>query len=252
MLNQKFYWGTIRKGIVAFGNLFNNVLIDRKDSSGNVVQTLKVPLAYAPRQKFLARIEAQPQSFEQSFQTFLPRMGFEMVSIQYDPNRRISLVQQNRAVNSSATTANAQYAPSPYNVQIALYIYSKNQDDGLQIIEQILPYFNPDFNLSLNAIPALDIKHDLQIILNNINYEDSYEGDFTQRRAIIWTLDFTMKLNFFGPINKQALIRSVSVDIFNNKNLSEKIETYTATISPSSTTQENVTANSIVESFSDF
>ena len=252
MLDQKFYWGTIRKGIVAFGNLFNNVLIDRKDSSGNVVQTLKVPLAYAPRQKFLARIEAQPQSFEQSFQTFLPRMGFEMVSIQYDPARRISLVQQNRAINSSATTANAQYAPSPYNVQIALYIYSKNQDDGLQIIEQILPYFNPDFNLSLNAIPALDIKHDLQILLNNINYEDSYEGDFTQRRAIIWTLDFTMKLNFFGPINKQALIRSVSVDIFNNKNLSEKIETYTATISPSSTTQENVTANSIVESFSDF
>lgn len=252
MLDQKFYWGTIRKGIVAFGNLFNNVLIDRKDSSGNVVQTLKVPLAYAPRQKFLARIEAQPQSFEQSFQTFLPRMGFEMVSIQYDPNRRISLVQQNRAINSSATTANAQYAPSPYNVQIALYIYSKNQDDGLQIIEQILPYFNPDFNLSLNAIPALDIKHDLQIILNNINYEDSYEGDFTQRRAIIWTLDFTMKLNFFGPINKQALIRSVSVDLFNNKNLTEKIETYTATISPSSTTQENVTANAIVESFSDF
>ena len=160
MLDQKFYWGTIRKGIVAFGNLVNNVLIDRKDSSGNVVQTLKVPLAYAPRQKFLARIEAQPQSFEQSFQTFLPRMGFEMVSIQYDPNRRISLVQQNRAINSSATTANAQYAPSPYNVQIALYVYTKNQDDGLQIIEQILPYFNPDFNLSLNAIPALDIKHD--------------------------------------------------------------------------------------------
>jgi len=252
MQDQKFYWGTIRKGIVAFGNLFNNVLIDRKDSTGNVVQTLKIPLAYASRQKFLARIEAQPQSFEQSFQTFLPRMGFEMVSIQYDPNRRVSLVQQNRAINSSATTANAQYAPTPYNIQIALYIYTKNQDDGLQIIEQILPYFNPDFNLSLNAIPALDIKHDLQIILNNINYEDSYEGDFTQRRAIIWTLDFTMKLNFFGPINKQALIKTVNVDLFNNKNLTEKIQAYTATISPSSTTQENVTANAIVESFSDF
>lgn len=252
MLDQKFYWGTIRKGIVAFGNLFNNILIDRKDSTGNVVQTIKVPLAYAPRQKFLARIEAQPQSQEQSFQTFLPRMGFEMVSLQYDPNRRVSLIQQNRAVNSSATTANSQYAPSPYNVQIALYLYTKNQDDGLQIIEQILPYFNPDYNLSLNAIPALDIKHDLQIILNNINYEDQYEGDFTQRRAIIWTLDFTMKLNFFGPINKQALIRTVSVDLFNNKELSQKIETYTATISPSSTTQENVTSNSIVETFVDF
>ena len=252
MLDQKFYWGTIRKGIVAFGNLFNNMLIDRKDSSGNVVQTLKVPLAYAPRQKFLARIEAQPSSLDQNFQTFLPRMGFEMVSIQYDPNRRVSLVQQNRSVNSTGTTANAQYAPSPYNVQIALYIYTKNQDDGLQIIEQILPYFNPDFNLSINAIPALEIKHDLQIILNNINYEDSYEGDFTQRRAIIWTLDFTMKLNFFGPISKQSLIRTVNVDLFNKKDFTEKIQTYTATISTSSTSQENVTANSIVESFTDF
>ena len=183
MLNAgKFYWGTIRKSIVAFGNLFNNIAIDRRDGTGAVIQTLRVPLAYAPKQKFLARIAAQPQSFEQSFQTYLPRMGFEMTGLQYDPGRRISLVQQNRALNGSSTsTLNAQYAPSPYNVSMVLYAYVKNQDDGLQIIEQIMPYFNPDFNLTINAVPALNIKNDLPIILDSINYEDEYEGDFTAR-----------------------------------------------------------------------
>ena len=106
MLNAgKFYWSTIRKSIVAFGNLFNNIAIDRRDSTGTVIQTIRVPLAYAPKQKFLARIAAQPQSFEQSFETFLPRLGFEMVSLAYDPTRRVSLVQQNRALNGSSTTS---------------------------------------------------------------------------------------------------------------------------------------------------
>ena len=137
---DKFYWSTIRKSIVAFGNIFNNIHIDRLDSSGNITQTLRVPLAYSPKQKFLARIAAQPQSFEQNFETFLPRLGFEMVSLAYDPNRRVSLVQQNRALNGTSTTSlNAQYAPTPYNIGMTLYAYAKNQDDGLQIIEQILP-----------------------------------------------------------------------------------------------------------------
>ena len=196
-MNQKFYWGTIRKSIVAFGNMFNDITIDRRNNAGEVTQTMRVPLAYAPKQKFLARIAAQPQSFEQSFETFLPRMGFEMLGIIYDPSRRVSLVQQNRAVNGSTATLNAQYAPTPYNINIVLYVYVKNQDDGLQIIEQIIPYFNPDYNLTLNAIPALGLKNDLPIILDSVAYDDEYEGDFTQRRAIIWTLSFTLKLNFY-------------------------------------------------------
>lgn len=250
MLDQKFYWGTVRKGIVAFGNLFNNIHIDRRDNSGAVVQTLKVPLAYAPRDKFIARIQAQPQSFEQSFQTYLPRMGFEMISLQYDPNRRVSLVQQNRAVNSTTTTLNAQYAPTPYNMGITLYIYSKNQDDGLQIIEQILPYFNPDYNLTLNAIPALGIKNDLPIILDSINYQDDYEEGFTQRRAIIWTLEFTMKLNFFGPINKQGIIRTSIANTFNDTELSQRINQYNVTVDPNTALPgDNIT---FVESFEDF
>lgn len=250
MLNQKFYWGTIRKSIVAFGNLFNNIHIDRRDGSGNVVQTLKVPLSYSPKNKFLARIEAQPQSFEQSYQTFLPRLAFEMLGLNYDPNRRISLVQQNRSVNSTSTTLNAQYAPTPYNISMALYAYTKNQDDGLQIIEQILPYFNPDYNLSLNAIPQLNIKNDLPIILDQVSYDDQYEGEFTARRAIVWTLNFTMKLNFYGPINKQGLIRSTTVSTFSDPALSNRQVSYSASVDPASAIPGDDIG--IIETFEDF
>lgn len=248
---QKFYHSTIRKAVVAFGNLFNNMYLDRRDANGNAVQTLKIPLSYAPRQKFLARIGAITEGQgEREIQVILPRMAFEMLTIQYDPSRRVSFVQQNRAVNSTSTTQNSQYAPSPYNIQMALYVYVKNQDDGLQIIEQILPYFNPDFNLSVNAIPELGIKNDLPIVLDDISYEDDYEGDFNQRRAIIWTLTFTMKLNFYGPINRQNIIKRVNVDTFNNEELSQRIQQYEVTVDPGSATAGNVT--SFVETFTDF
>lgn len=250
MLNQKFYWGTIRKSIVAFGNLFNNIHIDRLNQNGEVVQTLKVPLSYSPKQKFLARLAARPDGVSTNFQTLVPRMGFEMVSIQYDPARRVSLVQQNRAVNNTSTTLNSQYAPTPYNIDVNLYVYAKNQDDGLQIIEQILPYFNPDFNLTLNAIPALGIKNDLPVLLNNINYEDEYEGDFRDRRSIIWTLNFTMKLNFFGPVNKQGIIRRVNVDTFNDNELSQRIQQYNVTVDPD--TAKPGDDIDLIESFEDF
>ena len=251
MFNNKFYHGTVRKSIVAFGNMFNNIHIDRLDSSGNITQTLRVPLSYSPKQKFLARIAAQPQSFEQSFQTFLPRLGFEMLSLTYDPARRVSLVQQNRALNGTSTISlNAQYAPTPYNIAMTLYVYTKNQDDGLQIIEQILPYFNPDYNLTLNAIPVMGIKNDLPVILDNISYEDEYEGDFTQRRAIIWTLNFTMKLNFYGPINRQGIIRTTNVNTFSDPALSNKQSSYTATVNPDSAVPGDTIG--IVDTFEDF
>jgi len=250
MLNQKFYWGTVRKSIVAFGNLFNNIHIDRRDDAGTVIQSLKVPLSYAPKNKFLARIAAQPESFTQSFQTYLPRIAFEMTGLAYDPGRRISLVQQNRAANSTSTTLNAQYAPTPYNINMLLYVYTKNQDDGLQIIEQILPYFNPDFNLSLNAMPALGIKNDLPVILDSISYEDDYEGDFTARRAIIWTLSFTLKLNFYGPINKQSLIKTTTVNSFTDSALSNKQQTFTSSVDPTDAVPGDDI--STIDSFVDF
>jgi hypothetical protein len=221
MLDQRFYWGTIRKAIVAFGNMFNNITIERKDAAGNVVQLQRVPLAYSPQQKFLAKIKQQPDVDNKNFQVILPRMGFEMVSLDYDPNRKISPMQQSRTVNSS-TSASAQYAPTPYNINVLLYIYAKNQDDGLQIIEQILPYFNPDYNLTIHAIPELSINNDLPIILTSIGFVDDYEGDMTTRRAIMWTLSFVMKLNFYGPVSKQGIINKVTTNTFNDPALTSQ------------------------------
>jgi hypothetical protein len=221
MLDQRFYWGTIRKSIVAFGNMFNNITIERKDADGNVVQLQRVPLAYSPQQKFLAKIKQQPNVDNTNFQVILPRMGFEMVSLDYDPNRKISPMQQSRTINSS-TSASAQYAPTPYNINVLLYIYAKNQDDGLQIIEQILPYFNPDYNLTIHAIPQLNINNDLPIILNSIGFTDDYEGDMTTRRAIMWTLSFVMKLNFYGPVSKQGIINRVTTNTFRDAALTSQ------------------------------
>jgi hypothetical protein len=130
-------------------------------------------------------------------------------------------MQQSRTINSS-TSANAQYAPTPYNINVLLYIYTKNQDDGLQIIEQILPYFNPDYNLTLKAIPELDIKNDLPILLNSIGFQDEYEGDMTTRRAIIWTLSFVMKLNFYGPVNRQGIINKVTTNTYRDAALANQ------------------------------
>ena len=246
---EKFYHSTIRKAVISFGNLFNNMYVDRKNANGEAIQTLKVPLSYAPKQKFLARITAITEAdVKKDVQVILPRMAFEMLSIGYDPNRRVSYVQQSRKI-SSRTQAETQYAPSPYNINVALYIYAKNQDDGLQILEQILPYFNPDFNLSITAIPELDIQNDLPIVLDDISYDDQYEGEFTQRRAIIWTLSFTVKLNFYGPITKQGLIQFAKVNFFNDEALQERIQNYTVSANVNQVAG-NVT--SFIETFEDF
>jgi len=250
MLNEYFYWGTIRKAIIGFGNTFNNITIDRLDAGSNKVQTIKVPLAYAPKQKFIQRIVQQPVLEDNKLQIVLPRMSFEMVGIQYDPARKISPIQQNRNINSTTTTLNSQYAPTPYNISLNLYVYSKNQDDGLQIIEQILPYFNPDYNLTLKAIPLLDIKNDLPILLQNIEYDDQYDGDFANRRSIIWTLSFIMKLNFYGPVNKTGVIKRVIATTFSNQELTNRQQIYT--VEPDPRTAKPGDDIDFLETFEDF
>ena len=232
MLDQRFYWGTIRKSIVAFGNMFNSITIERRDDAGNIVQVLKVPISYASKQKALARIQQRPNVDDMNVQVIVPRMSFEMTTLNYDFNRKISPLQQNRSINSTAYTLDAQYAPTPYNINVQLYVYAKNQDDGLQIIEQILPYFNPDYNLTVKAIPQLGIKNDLPIILDGISFEDSYEGGFEDQRTIVWTLSFTMKLNFYGPVNKQGIIRKVISSTYNDAELTRQQTRYTVEPDP--------------------
>lgn len=234
MLDQRFYWGTTRKAIIAFGNMFNNIVIERRNAQGETVQLIKVPLSYAPKQKFLARIQQRPEIDEPDVQVVLPRMSFEMVQLAYDPNRKISPLQQSRSVDT-ATTANSQYAPTPYNLIMYLYIYARNQDDGLQIIEQILPYFNPDYNLTLKAIPQLNITNDLPILLDTIGFEDDYEGELTNRRMITWTLSFTMKLNYFGPVSKQGIIRKVIANSYNDVELNNLQQRVTVQTNPANT-----------------
>lgn len=248
MLDQRFYWGTIRKSIVAFGNMFNNITVEHKDSLGTVIESIRVPLSYSPRQKFLTRIRQQPNIDTQNIQIVLPRMGFEMVSLDYDPNRKISPIQQSRTIDSS-TTANSQYAPTPYNLNMLLYIYAKNQDDGLQIIEQILPYFNPDYNLTIKAIPDLDIKNDLPILLNSIGFQDDYEGDMTTRRSVIWSLNFIMKLNFYGPVNRQGFITKVNATTYNDPTLNTALQKTTVEASANANVLSNYT---YINTFEDF
>ena len=232
MLDQRFYWGTIRKAIVAFGNMFNNINVERRDADGNIIQILKVPLSYASKSKALARIQQRPNVDDRQVQIIVPRIAFEMTTMNYDYNRKISPVQQSRSVNATSNTLDSQYAPTPYNINVQLYVYVKNQDDGLQIIEQILPYFNPDYNLTVKSIPQLNIKNDLPIILDSVSFEDNYEGEFEDRRTIIWTLSFTMKLNFYGPVNKQGVIKKVIASTYNNVNMTDRINTITTTPDP--------------------
>jgi hypothetical protein len=250
MLNQTFYWGTIRKAVIAFGNLFNSITIERKDADGNVIQALKVPLAYSGKQKFLARIQQRPNVDDSSIQILAPRMAFEMMTMNYDYDRKIAPIQQSRTVNNSSTTLNAQYAPTPYNIQMGLYVYVKNQDDGLQIIEQILPYFNPDYNLKLIAIPELDLKNNLPVLLESINFDDSYEGNFEDRREIVWTLMFTIKLNFYGPVDRSGVIKKVIASTYNNASLSNVQNTIITQVVPPDANLNSYTG--FTQSFTDF
>jgi len=212
MLGQQFYHETIRKIVVAFGTMFNNIQLVRKDNDGNIVQSMKVPLAYGPRQKFLVRLREDPDLTKQVAIT-LPRIGFEIQNLSYDSTRKLNRVQKFRKTKSSKSNAlDVQFMPVPYNLEFELYILSKNSDDALQIVEQILPYFQPDYTLTVNDMADMGIKRDVPIVLNSISYEDDYEGDFATRRSLIYTLSFTTKFYLYGPVTSQGVIKTVQVD----------------------------------------
>ena len=215
MLGQQFYHETIRKIIVAFGTTFNNVQLVRKDSSGNITQSMKVPLAYGPREKFLVRLRSDADLSSKVAVT-LPRIGFEIQNLTYDATRKLNRVQKFKKVNAGNNTRSidTQYMPVPYNLDVVLYILAKQSDDALQIVEQILPYFQPDYTITVNDMADMGIKRDIPIILNGITYEDSYEGDFEQRRALIYTMNFTCKFYLYGPVTSSNIIRTVQADQF--------------------------------------
>jgi hypothetical protein len=226
MLGTRFYNQSFRKLIIAFGQIFNNVVIQRTNSTGGVTARIKVPLAYAPKEKFLVRLDQQANLESREFATTLPRMGFEITGLSYDSSRKLTRVQKYSKVKSGedGKKMNYNYSPVPYNISMNLYVFTATAEDGLQIIEQILPFFQPDYTVTVNVVPDLDIKRDIPIVLGNIGYEDTYDGDFTNRRAVIYTLSFTAKTYLFGPMNNQGVIKQTQADLYSDTDTTSKRE----------------------------
>ena len=209
MLGQQFYHETMRNVIVAFGTLFNNIHLVRKNNSGSIIQTMKVPLAYGPKQKWLTRLDADADLSTKVAIT-LPRLGFEIQNLAYDPARKLNRVQKFKKVKDSSANSgklDTQFMPVPYNLGIELYAMAKQSDDALQIVEQILPFFQPDYTLTINDMTDMGIKRDVQIVLESVSYEDSYRGDYGDRRAIIYTLSLLLNFTFMALLHLVKLLR---------------------------------------------
>jgi len=233
MLGTYYYHQIIRKTIIAFGTLFNEIYIKHDDENDNEYSEMRVPLAYGPNQKFLARLEQQPE-LNKPVQITLPRMSFEMVSLNYDATRKTSVTQSFKA--SDGVNLKKVYLPVPYNIGFQLNIFSKLNDDVLQIIEQILPNFQPAFTVTVDLIDSIGEKRDIPIVLDDISFKDEYEGDFSTRRALIYTLNFTAKTYLFGPIasSTEGLIRKVQIDTYasTDVNLAKREMRYTVVPDP--------------------
>jgi len=213
MLGSTFYHQTIRKYVAVFGTLFNDINIERKNSSGTVVEKLKVPLAYGPKQKWLLAIQ-DTTADRKVVATRTPRMGFAMTGVSYDSARKLNTIGRNVAANTSSTTSNmtTMYNPVPYNFDFQLFILVKNAEDGTQILEQVLPYFTPEFTVTVNTIPDMNIKADVPITLNSADVADEYEGDLSARRTITWTLSFTLKGFIYPNVTSGEIIKSIEVN----------------------------------------
>jgi hypothetical protein len=207
MFGQQYYHGTIRKYVIAFGNLFNDIIVQRLDSSGNRIQSLLVPLAYGPKEKWLVRLVQDP-NLDQDVAITLPRMGFEIQSMIYSPQRKLSSTIKNvRLKTTDFNRVDTQFIPVPYDITFLLSIFVKNADDGAQILEQILPYFRPEFTTQVNLIPEMKIVADTPVVLQDVSIEDTYEGDFDTRRALIYNLTFSLKGYIYGPVANSGLIK---------------------------------------------
>ena len=248
MFGHQYYNQVIRRYVVMFGTLFNDIIVQRFNKAGQRIQALKVPIAYGPKEKFLVRITQDPELTNQS-QVSLPRMGFEMTGMQYMPERKLSSTQ--RRVNTVGATGSNNsiktvYTPVPYDFNFSLSVFVKNADDGVQILEQILPFFTPEWTTTLKIIPEMNIKHDVPTVLQSVTTEDAYDGDFETRRSLIYNLDFLVKGYIYGPIKKSGIIKRTMVDFINSANteLQQGNRIEKITVTPGLDANGNPTANS--------
>ena len=258
MFGQHFYHKQIRNTVIAFGTIFNNIHIKRLDSSGNPLQSLKVPLSYSPREKFIARLEQQTSltGSDSSVAITLPRMAFDITGYEYDPSRKLNKNQRVGVVTTNADTTklNAQYSPVPYDVSFELNVFTANSDDGLQIIEQILPYFQPDYTVTMWESRTMDTKRDIPFILGRVDYEDTYAGELTTLRRITYSLHFTAKIYLYGPISTGAIIKKVSADLYDNTSDQGPSRKERVTVTPNPTSadkDDDYTYTTTLEFFDD-
>lgn len=212
MLNNTiFYHAITRKIIVGFGSLFSDIKIKREDIAKTIEQTVAVPIAYAPKEKWLVRLEQDP-NLENHTYTTLPRMSFEITGFSYDPVRKINRNSYITCSDPVDGSIKRTFAPVPYNIDISLYVLTKTTEDGLQIIEQILPFFSPELTMALRVVPESNIITDVPVILNSMSLNDEYDGDFETRRFVTYTLNFTIKALMFGPVTNASIINRVFVN----------------------------------------
>ena len=233
MLGTYYYHEILRRTVIAFGTLFNEIHVRHTGKNGENLSEVKVPVSYGPRQKFLARIQQQPE-LNKATTLSLPRMSFEMTNIQYDPTRKSGITQTFKA--SDGTNMKKVFMPVPYNIGFELNAMVKLNDDGLQIIEQILPFFQPAFTLTVDLVDSIGEKRDIPMVLDGISFQDDYEGDYATRRALTYTLNFTVKTYLFGPIaeSTEGLIKKVQTDFYMNtdKAAASREMRYTVTPDP--------------------
>jgi len=213
MFGTTYYHSLIKKYVTLFGTLFNDIWINRTDGDGNTKHSLKIPLSYSPREQFLARIQGNPE-LTKPFSIVLPRMGFEIDSITYAPDRKLPTINKFKKVDYSTNedVRKYQYNPVPYDITFTLSIFVKNTEDGTMIVEQILPYFTPEWTTTVQLISDPNITLDIPLILNSVSQSDNYEISFEDRRIQIWDLNFTMKGFFFGPTKRQGVIKLANVN----------------------------------------
>ena len=211
-----FYHSTIKKYVILFGTTFNDIFVDRIDGSGNVQQTIQVQISYGPKEKYLAREEQNPNLLREVSVVY-PRMSFEITGVSYDAERKLTKTQQLVHGNSYSGTLSTSYREVPYNFDFTLSIIAKNQNDLLAIIEQILPFYTPDFTVSVELIPELNIVRDIPIIIKSVNPSDMYEGKFEDLEYSLWTLQFTLKGYLYGPVNRSSVIKFSDANLWVNE-----------------------------------
>lgn len=234
MFGSEYYHETIRRYVIVFGTMFNDMVVWRKNQAGTVVKRIKVPIAYGPRAKFLSRIQQDPK-LNKPDAISLPRMSFQISGYNYDPTRKLPTANLIKAPTANTLVNASIYNPVPWNIDFELSIYVLNAEDGTMLLEQILPYFTPEWTNTMKLVDDLDLRMDVPVVLNTINTEDTYEDAYENRRTIIHTLSFTMKGYMFGPVKNKEIINNANTRVFVLDGFSSNLEAEATTITSNST-----------------